>query len=97
MIISDIATLLKNGFSHDEIMEISRGTAAPTGGTPEQQPDPVDHIVPDELIAALDAANAKIAELENRINSAAVQASENPAPEPERQPSIKEITESLIK
>lgn len=106
MLITDIVTLIKNGFTHDEIMEISRGTTAPVGGTPEQTPAPVEHIQQPEQIeqpeqtpapaaGAFDALNDRLAALESRINTAAVAASEQPEQTPA--PTLTQIMESYIK
>lgn len=104
MLISDIVTLIKNGFTHDEIMEISRGTAAPVGGTPEQTTAPVENSQHPEQIeqpeqtpapGVFDVLNDRLTALEIRVNSTAVANSEQPEQQPA--PTMTQIMESYLK
>ena len=105
MIISDIANLLKNGFTHDEIMEIQRGAKAPESGiTAEEQPDnKPDQVTMQSASSEFETLRQQNAELlarlnkmEERMNTKAVQESTNAAPVPET-PDLKKVMESLIK
>lgn len=109
MILSDVAQMLKNGFTHDEILEIFRGKTEPVGGTPVQDntavidtdnnSQPVT-VIQDETIKQLQRENSELLErmklLESRMNVSAVQASEGDPITP-AEPDLKEIMESLIK
>ena len=99
MIIGDIANLIKNGFSHDEIMDILRGKA-PESGTPSAEPVAENKMEVDPAIEELKqeyaALKERYATLENRINTDAVKASENEPPVPEA-PSMEKIMEDIIK
>ena len=101
MIFNDVSQMLKNGFTHDEILEIFRGKTITENGNPgegatvNKATNANADTQYDDLKREHDALLERFKELESRVNTAAVNSSEG-KPIVEEEPDIVKVMESLV-